>query len=163
MNWEETNMRQLTGVSLLAIKRQSGTEIDYPEGDVYLQEGDRLLILGEAEEIDAFRELAQGDATIPLLGNACQWLLLPSNSPVVGSSLQELHLRRLHNVQVQAIRREGKFISFPDGSVELGAGDRLLICGHPQALAQVEQWFIPPAPPLNLPIPVLHINELLTS
>jgi len=163
MNWEETNLRQLTGVSLLAIKRQSGTEIDYPEGTEFLEPGDRLLIVGEAEEITAFRELAQGAATIPLSGNACQWLLLPPESPVVGYSLQDLHLRRQHNVQVQAIRREGKFVSFPDGSVELLAGDRLLLCGLPQSLVQVEQWFIPPAPPVNLSIPLLDINELLNE
>jgi len=160
MNWEETNLRQLTGVSLLAIKRASGIEINYPEGDVCLEEGDRLLIVGEAEEIDAFKELAQGAATIPLSGNACQWLLLPPDSPVKGFTLQELHLRRQHNVQIQAIRREGKFISFPDGSVELSAGDRLLICGEAIALAQVEQWFIPISLPINLPIPILRINEL---
>ncbi len=163
MNWEETNLRQLTGVSLLAIKRESGIEIDYPEGNEFLEPGDRLLIVGEAEEIAAFRELAQGEATIPLSGNACQWLLLPPESPVVGNSLQDLHLRRHHNVQVQAIRREGKFISFPDGSVELSAGDRLLLCGLPQALVQVEQWFIPPTLPVNLSIPLLDVNELLSE
>ena len=163
MNWEETNLRQLTGVSLLAIKRESGIEIDYPEGNEFLELGDRLLIVGEAEEIAAFRELAQGEATIPLSGNACQWLLLPPESPVVGNSLQDLHLRRHHSVQVQAIRREGKFISFPDGSVELSAGDRLLLCGLPQALVQVEQWFIPPTLPVNLSIPLLDVNELLSE
>ena len=163
MNWEETNLRQLTGVSLLAIKRESGIEIDYPEGNEFLELGDRLLIVGEAEEIAAFRELAQGEATIPLSGNACQWLLLPPESPVVGNSLQDLHLRRHHSVQVQAIRREGKFISFPDGSVELSAGDRLLLCGLPQALVQVEQWFIPPTLPVNLSIPLLDMNELLSE
>ena len=163
MNWEETNLRQLTGVSLLAIKRESGIEIDYPEGNEFLEPGDRLLIVGEAEEIAAFRELAQGEATIPLSGNACQWLLLPPESPVVGNSLQDLHLRRHHSVQVQAIRREGKFISFPDGSVELSAGDRLLLCGLPQALVQVEQWFIPPTLPVNLSIPLLDVNELLSE
>ncbi len=163
MTWEETNLRQLTGVSLLAIKRESGAEIDYPEGNEFLEQGDRLLIVGEAEEIAAFRELAQGDATIPISGNACQWLLLPPESSVVGFSLQELHLRRQHNVQVQAIRREGKFISFPDGSVELLAGDRLLLCGHPQALAQMEQWFIPPTLPINLPMPALNMQDLLAE
>jgi CPA2 family monovalent cation:H+ antiporter-2 len=165
MSWEETKLRQLTGVSLLAVKRLSGAEIDYPEGDIYLEEGDRLLIVGENEEITAFQELAQGDAVIPLVGNACQWLLLPADSPVVGSTLQELHLRRQYGVQVQVIRREGKFISFPDGAVELLGGDRLLLCGDPQALKQVEEWFLSPllnpiTNPVNLPIPVLQVNTL---
>jgi CPA2 family monovalent cation:H+ antiporter-2 len=81
--------------------------------------------------------------------------LVPDNSPVVGKTLTELHIRRQFGVLVQAIRREGKFINFPNGSSDLQAGDRLLLCGNYHALNQTSCWIAPTAPePQLLQIPL---------
>ncbi|WNZ24015.1 sodium:calcium exchanger [Leptolyngbya sp. NK1-12] len=143
MTLEETDLRRLTGVSLMAIERQSGEEIDYPDTQTQLEEGDRLLVVGEPDELAAFSELAKGEAAVPGENASCQWLLVPDDSPVVGKTLAELHIRRQFGVLVQAIRREGKFISFPRGSSDLQAGDRLLLCGNFHALNQASRWIAP--------------------
>ncbi|MBF2047751.1 MAG: cation:proton antiporter [Leptolyngbya sp. IPPAS B-1204] len=145
MTLEETDLRRLTGVSLMAIERQTGEEIDYPDTQTQLEEGDRLLVVGEPDELAAFSELAKGEAAVPGENASCQWLLVPDDSPVVGKTLAELHIRRQFGVLVQAIRREGKFISFPRGSSDLQAGDRLLLCGNFHALNQASRWIAPSA------------------
>lgn len=155
MTLEETDLRRLTGVSLMAIERKTGEEIDYPTAQTQLAEGDRLLIVGETDELVAFSELAKGEAAVPGNNTSCQWLLVPDNSPVVGKTLTELHIRRQFGVLVQAIRREGKFINFPNGSSDLQAGDRLLLCGNYHALNQTSCWIAPTAPePQLLQIPL---------
>jgi CPA2 family monovalent cation:H+ antiporter-2 len=164
MTLEETNLRRLTGVSLMAIKRTSGEEIDYPDGKTVLEAGDRLLVVGATEELAAFDELAKGKAAVPTENASCQWLLVPENSPVVGKTLADLHIRRQFGVLVQAIRREGKFISYPDGKSELLAGDRLLICGGFYSLSLASHWIAPisqPATVLQFPVTKIGVGEAL--
>ncbi len=64
MSLEEVNMRYLTGVSLMAIRRTTGEEIDYPNNQTTLLLGDRLLVVGSAEELTALVEFAEGKITI---------------------------------------------------------------------------------------------------
>lgn len=154
MTLEETDLRRLTGVSLMAIKRHSGEEVDYPTAATRLETDDRLLIVGAADELAAFAELAEGKAAVPGGNTSCQWLLVSDDSPVVGKTLSELHIRRQFGVLIQAIRREGKFINFPTGTSDLQAGDRLLLCGNFHALNQVSRWISPLAEPQLLQIPL---------
>jgi monovalent cation:H+ antiporter-2, CPA2 family len=128
----------------LAVRRHSdGEEIDYPDAHLVLGEGDRLLLVGEATELVAFTELAKGAATVPGDNACCQWMQVPDDSPVLDKTLAELHIRRQFGVLIQAIRREGKFIRFPDGKSDLQAGDRLLLCGNFHALNQARLFIAP--------------------
>jgi CPA2 family monovalent cation:H+ antiporter-2 len=166
MTLEETNLRRLTGVSLMAIQRNTGEEMDYPDARTMLQKGDRLLIVGQPEELAALDDLAKGKAAIPTENASCQWLLVPETSQVVGKTLAELHIRRQFGVLIQAIRREGKFINFPDGSSDLQAGDRLLLCGNLYALNQASRWIVPaPLPATIVPFPVasVSLNETIAE
>ncbi|MDX2099084.1 MAG: TrkA C-terminal domain-containing protein, partial [Leptolyngbyaceae cyanobacterium bins.59] len=155
MTLEETDLRQLTGVSLMAIRRAGGEEVDYPDGQTTLEEGDRLLIIGEAEELAAFDELAKGEAAVPKANTSCQWLVLPEGSPAIAKTLGELAFPQTYGVQVQAIRREGRFIRFPGEEMDLQMGDRLLLCGHSESLIQISDWASTPEAMPILPIPVL--------
>lgn len=162
MTMEETNLRRLTGVSLMAIQRAGGEEVDYPDGKTILMADDRLLVVGETDELAAFDELAKGKAAVPTENASCMWLLVPDDSPVVGKTLAELHIRRQFGVLVQAIRREGKFISFPDGNSDLQVGDRLLLCGGFYSLSQASRWIVPtpqPAPSVQIPLSKLAVGE----
>ena len=162
MTLEETDLRRLTGVSLMAIQRASGEEVDYPNATTKLEAGDRLLIVGEADELAAFGELANGKAAIPGGNTSCQWLLVPENSLVAGKTLAELHIRRQFGVLVQAIRREGKFISYPNGASDLQPGDRLLLCGNFHALTKASYWIAPIEPDKQLvAVPLATLIEPL--
>lgn len=158
MTLEEADLRRLTGVSLMAIRRAEGEELDYPDSQTALEPGDRLLVVGESDELGAFDELAKGEMPVPTKSLSCQWVMLSSNSPIVGKTLSELNLSREYEVQVQAIRREGKFLRFPDGSADLQAGDRLLLCGTVTNLMSVQQVITPKMPLPNLQVPTVKVQ-----
>ena len=159
----QANIRSLTGVSLVAIRRDRGEEIDYPDAKISLEKGDRFLVVGQPEEQAAFNELAKGEVVIPESSTPCQWLQIPEDSLGVGKTLAQLDFRREYGVQVQAIRREGKFIRFPDETVELRVGDHLLLSGGSNPLNQLRQWIAPSSkmPQLAIPIIKVPVSEAL--
>ncbi len=139
MTLEEADMRYLTGVSLMAIRRADGIEIDYPDAQIKLQEGDRLLVVGSDDELAALEEFAKGQAAVPGENSACQWVTVSTKCLVLGKTLKDLDIRQQYEVQVQAIRRDGRFIRFPDGGMDLRSSDQLLLCGSLPSLSQLEQ------------------------
>jgi CPA2 family monovalent cation:H+ antiporter-2 len=163
MTLEEADLRRLTGVSLMAIRRVQGEEVDYPDSQTALEAGDRLLVVGESDELSAFDELAKGEMPVPTKALSCQWVMLPAISSLIGKTLSELNLSREYEVQVQAIRREGKFLRFPDGSADLQVGDRLLLCGTVANLMRVQRVISPqtPRPALQLPTVKAQVSETL--
>jgi monovalent cation:H+ antiporter-2, CPA2 family len=158
MTLEEADMRYLTGVSLMAIRRNNGEQIDYPSAKTKLEESDRLLVVGSDEELAALDEFAQGQATIPGSNSACQWITVNTECEVIGKTLAALDIRRQYGVQIQAIRREGKFIRFPDGNMDLRANDQVLLCGSLSSLNQLEQ-LLTPSSQVSLFIPVVKAAE----
>ena len=140
---EETDMRRLTGVSLMAIRRAGGAEVDYPTGQMMLEQGDRLLIVGEPNELAAFDELAKGEAAVPAPNASCQWLQIAADSPLVGKTLVDLDINARYDVQIQAINRAGKLLRFPEPEEAVELGDRLLLCGSFPALLQARRWISP--------------------
>lgn len=153
MTLAEADLRRLTGVSLMAIRRSSGVEIDYPNGETVLLEGDRLLLVGTPAEISTFSQLASGEIAVPTESRSCQWLRVPVGSPMAGATLANLDLRRKYQIQVFAIRRDGHFIQFPHGDMTIQAGDILLLCGRLAELKQLQDQIVP--------VPISRENPLL--
>lgn len=154
MTLEETDIRRLTGVTLMAIRRAGGAELDYPDATTTLEQGDRLLMVGESNELAAFDELAKGEAAVPAENASCQWIQVLEDSMIVCKTLAELDWRRQYGVQIQAIRRENKFLRFPEDDVDVQAGDRLLLCGSFHALNQATTSIAPKLALSTLPIPI---------
>ena len=154
MTLEETDIRRLTGVTLMAIRRAGGAELDYPDATTTLEQGDRLLIVGESNELAAFDELAKGEAAVPAENASCQWIQVLEDSTIVCKTLAELDWRRQYKIQIQAIRRENKFLRFPADDVDVQAGDRLLLCGSFYALNQATTSISPKLELSILPISI---------
>ncbi|MEO0356670.1 MAG: NAD-binding protein, partial [Cyanobacteria bacterium P01_A01_bin.3] len=55
----ESNLRKLTGATIIAIERKNRLR-RYPLGSTTFKAGDRLLVVGNPEEQDAFNQLFQG-------------------------------------------------------------------------------------------------------
>jgi monovalent cation:H+ antiporter-2, CPA2 family len=158
MTLDEADMRYLTGASLMAIRREGGEEIDYPPAQTKLEQGDRLLVVGSDDELAALDEFAKGQAAVPGENSACQWVTISADSPVVGKTLADLDIRNQYGVMVQAIRRDGKFIRFPDVSKDLQVRDQVLLCGNLLSLNQLVQ-LLDPRSELPLSIPVVKAGE----
>lgn len=133
----ETDCRRLTGVTILALRRTTGEELDYPDVTTILRGGDRLLLVGQDSEITAFRDLAEGEVAAPLLDASCQWVTVPEDSCVKDLTLYSLYTPTQYRVQIQALRRRGEFIRFPKGDTVLQAGDRILLCGSAMDIPKV--------------------------
>ncbi|KAB8320107.1 sodium:calcium exchanger [Tolypothrix campylonemoides VB511288] len=158
MTLDEADMRYLTGASLMAIRREGGEEIDYPPAETTLEEGDRLLVVGSDDELAALDEFAKGQAAVPGENSACQWVTISADSPVIGKTLADLDIRNQYGVMVQAIRRDGKFIRFPDISKDLQLHDQVLLCGNLASLNQLVQ-LLTPVREIPLSIPVVKAGE----
>jgi monovalent cation:H+ antiporter-2, CPA2 family len=61
------SVRPLTGTTIVAIQREDGTQINYPNGGTTFQIGDSCLVVGSAEEQTSFDRLAKGEIEIPIL------------------------------------------------------------------------------------------------
>lgn len=149
MTIQQTDLRHLSGVSVMAIRRSNGEEVDYPDSNTPLNKGDRLLLVGEPEALAILDQLAKGEVQLPSESVSCQWLIIVENSPAVGKTLADIDLLSRYSVQVQALRRQGKFLRWPHPSIDLQAGDHLLLCGGFQNLNQVRCDLIPITPPVN--------------
>jgi monovalent cation:H+ antiporter-2, CPA2 family len=159
MTLEEADMRYLTGVSLMAIRREGGEEIDFPSIETKLQEGDRLLVVGSDSELAALGEFAKGHVAVPGENSACQWVTISTDSSVVGKALADLDIYNQYGVKVQAMRRDGKFIRFPNDSVDLQARDQVLVCGSLVPVNQLVQLLAPATTTVPLPVPVVKAGE----
>lgn len=69
--------------------------------------------------------------------------LVSSASLVAGRTLEEIDLRRQHEVTVLAIRRGDAVLSNPAGDAYLCAGDELIVMGLPEKLGEVDKAFSP--------------------
>jgi monovalent cation:H+ antiporter-2, CPA2 family len=150
MTLEEADMRYLTGVSLMAIRRSNGKEIDYPDGKTKLEEGDNLLIVGADGEIAALNEFAKGQVAVPGENRACQWVTITQNCPVIGKTIADLDIHQKFCVEIQSMRREGRFIRLPGENTDLQNHDQLLLCGSLKAIEELRDFLAPVLVPLAI-------------
>ncbi|BAT53297.1 putative potassium/proton antiporter [Nostoc sp. NIES-3756] len=158
MTLEEADMRYLTGVSLMAIRRANAEEIDYPNNQTKLEAGDRLLVVGAKEEIAALEEFAQGKLAVPDKTSACQWVTVEAKSLILGKTLKDLLLEPQSGIKIQAIRRDGKFIRSPNENTDFRNGDQVLLCGSLPSLNQIQPLFAVVSD-VSLSIPVVKAKE----
>jgi CPA2 family monovalent cation:H+ antiporter-2 len=124
----------------MAITRSNGEKIDYPEPDTAIQKGDTFLMVGETDELATFNKLAKGETPpLPKDTDSSLWVVVPENSVVAGKTLAELTFEQQFGTIVQAIRRKGKYIRFPDGNNAIQASDKLLLFGNLALLADIGQ------------------------
>lgn len=159
MTLAEADVRRLTGVSLMAIQRSGREVINFPSAETELKAGDRLLVVGQSEEIVALKELISGKVAVPSADACCQWLTVPPESFAKGKTLAELDISRCYRVQVQALRREGKFLRFPTGDTDLQVGDRLLLCGSAADLPQVGELITASPVPITTAVNPLEMVD----
>jgi CPA2 family monovalent cation:H+ antiporter-2 len=138
----ELQVRSRFGCTIVEIERQGHT-IMTPEPATVLYPGDRLLLLGTAEQITALREelgkLKAGDELSDLDTVRLQSVPVPAG-PHVGSSLAELRIPLHTGVLVVGINRSGLKTINPAGDERLNAGDELLLLGSPTQISQFETW-----------------------
>ncbi|MDY0384964.1 cation:proton antiporter [Trichlorobacter sp.] len=138
----ELQIRSRLGCTIVEIERQ-GYTIVAPEPAMVLYPGDRLLLLGTAEQITALREelnRVKADDQVPDFDAVrLQSVPVPAG-PHVGASLAELSIPLHTGVLVVGINRSGVKTINPAGEEQLSEGDELLLLGSPNQISQFEAW-----------------------
>jgi CPA2 family monovalent cation:H+ antiporter-2 len=134
MTLAAADIRNLTGVTLMAV-RKGNTTLEYPSGKTILNANDRLLIVGKQEELAAFQDFMMGRKTVE--ASYSHWVTLAEQSTLLGMKLADLCHQ--YEVQVQAVRRQGKLDYTADSEMVLQPGDCLLLQGERDRIQSLEQ------------------------
>lgn len=132
---QEINFRKRFGVNVVAIWRK---------GEVYrtnlqkmpLQRGDTLVVQGESEQIDLIRDRDEflvssvDNAEVSPLHERLLMIRVPSDSNLVGKTLEESRLGDAFGLNVLGIVRDGKTQLIPKPGKTLLGGDTLLVEGR---------------------------------
>jgi len=131
-------------VSILAVSRAGRTTFD-PEASYTLYPGDRVVLLGERENLESAvalitqREFGSqdGDDTFTIAA-----VDVPSACGLGGKTLGELHFRRDFGVTVIGIERGDQRLRTMTASTAIESEDRLIVAGCGHAVASMQAAII---------------------
>lgn len=139
----QCQLRELYGVNIVAI--YSGTQaILAPRGEQKIAARDRLVVLGNDDQIDAFQKVAtrvsrqKFDAQDTLKDFSLKALVLDADNPWVGQSIRASGIREKVSGLVVGLERGGERILNPDPATVLQTGDLLLLVGEETHLASLD-------------------------
>lgn len=127
------DLRALTGVSIVAVDRDSRSFFDLHPGFL-LFPGDRLVLLGENEDLEKARiHLQQSETDAEATEDvhfAIETIEITPGSDFAGRQINELNIREKFNLNVLGILR-GQLRIMPPGAEEtILPGDQLLVLGE---------------------------------
>lgn len=126
-------VRTRLGCTVVEINRQ-GFVLAGPEPHVALFPGDRLLVLGNPEQLAATRaaltrQTTGADESSAFSDARLETVVVPANPGIVGQALWSLRIPHRTGAVVVALRRGGRQQTNPTGDEILDAGDELLVIG----------------------------------
>jgi CPA2 family monovalent cation:H+ antiporter-2 len=139
---QELQVRQLYNINIVAIQR--GQElIAPPRGEQVLHAHDKLVVLGNDDNIDAFKQIISTPTdhrhSVNLLNNfVLKPVMLNPQNPMIGRTIRDSQIRELAHGLVVGMERRGKEILNPDPATVLETGDLLLMVGEPARLKALE-------------------------
>jgi len=138
----EIPLRSTTGVSILAVSRAGRVNFD-PGPDYRIYPGDRLVIMGPAEELrhaegllKQFQENENADAPDHFVVAEIE---LADSSSIVNQTLADIRFRQKHGVTVVGIRRGAKQITTPGPDERLAPKDHLIVIGGARKVDALKQ------------------------
>lgn len=146
----ELDLREHTGATIMAISRGDYTHLD-PHPDTPVFPGDRLVILGNADQTIAARQLLTRlsqtlDGQTATGAFEVDHLYLEDNCPLEGDTLAGANLRGRFGVNVIGIQRGERRITSPGPNEMMLSGDLLWVAGKRDKIAQLRQHTRRPDP-----------------
>jgi Kef-type K+ transport system membrane component KefB/Trk K+ transport system NAD-binding subunit len=130
-------LRSETGVSILAVSRAGRIHYDL-QSDFRVHPGDRLVIMGPAEELRRAEALLNTTRNVDDAKRTDRFVIaevqIGEKSPLAGQTLAEAQFRQKHGVTVVGIRRAKEKITTPAPTERLFAGDSLIVIGNAEAV-----------------------------
>jgi CPA2 family monovalent cation:H+ antiporter-2 len=138
----ELAIRKKFGCSIMSIDRQ-GFLIANPTADERLFSGDKLLLLGSAEQLAPAEQFLRGSGGAKQASEfetiTMEAVEVPEGSASTGKTLAELNLIGRFGIQVCAIERSGKRIPVPSSTEQLLGKDKLLLLGAHENIQSMRQ------------------------
>lgn len=130
----ESKIREKYGVNIVVVSKQQ-QNIIAPRGDVLLHPYDKLLVLGQDEQIDQIKKKLAIFSPIKLpttlLANfRLQPLLILKRHPLLGKTIRDSKVRELVGGTVVGLERRGQRILNPNPDTILKEEDLLLVLGE---------------------------------
>jgi di/tricarboxylate transporter len=140
----ESRIGRALGLNVLSIQRATGQRV-WALPSTELEGGDRLLILGRLDRINAMaaHPLITVEENVPALSGLLSdeiglaEILVTETSTFVGKTLASTHMRQSLRVNVLAIRHGETIRRTSLRNVTLSVGDRLLLQGHCSRLEEL--------------------------
>jgi di/tricarboxylate transporter len=135
---EKSGLRHLPGAFLAELIRQDGQIISAVSPSEVLQEGDRLVFVGNIESMRSLYSL-QGlqpapeqlfKLDTPRHQRCLVEAVVSHTCPLVGKTIREGRFRNVYNAVVIAVARNGERLHGKIGDIRIRAGDLLLIESH---------------------------------
>lgn len=143
----ETLIKHFPSAQVLEVKRR-GRVLQTPLDSLTIRERDRLLItlrgtsFQRLKEQEGIRFEEQRGMNLTKLEDRELKLLeaiIGPRSTLVGKTLEQIGLRRLHGINVLAIHRQGENLKKELSKLRLQYGDTLLMEGPPDAIAELQE------------------------
>lgn len=135
---QEIDLRDKFGVNVVAIYR--GTKnIPAPGREEKIMPGDKLVVLGNEEQIDIFVKSIsiakpQIESKDQLENFELDTLVLRENNPLIGKTIRESNIREIIQGLIVGLERNGKRILNPDSNLVLEKNDLLFMVGSKENL-----------------------------
>jgi di/tricarboxylate transporter len=139
---EQIGFRRRFGLNVLAIWRD-GVRQRTSLQDGPLQSGDTLLVQGSRTRLDKLRDIPDflvskvEAAEVYHLHGRLMVVRVPQDSSLTGKTLAESHLGDAFGLTVLGIVREGATHLVPEATMQLRAGDTILVEGRPEELSTI--------------------------
>ncbi len=144
----ELDLRARFGSTVLEIDRQ-GFVLERVQPDERLFPGDRLLLLGTAEQTAQTAEflsrehpegLAGGGDAADFAESVLETVEVPAGSALDGSTLREARVWEKTGVQILGLERAGERLGHLRADQQVQAGDRLLVAGSAPEIRDFLRW-----------------------
>lgn len=135
----ESRLKQKFGVNIVAIHRGPNKIIIAPHGNEKIMLQDKLVVLGNDEQIDAFKESIGSDCIESVNENilkdfVLKPLMLENDHPLIGQSIKHSKIREKINGTIVGLERNGFRILNPNSATTLKEHDLLLLVGKKDAM-----------------------------
>jgi len=142
----DSKLGSMVDLNVIAIMRH-GRSLLSPSAQTELQAGDRLLVIGLADQlttlrqhqVDIMEEVVYSEEHLRTIGISVVIARIPQKSPFAGQSLEQSDFRIKYGLNVTAIRRGDHLMHSSIRSTLLQAGDVLVVEGTDKRITALRE------------------------
>ncbi|MCL2435495.1 MAG: cation:proton antiporter [Lentimicrobiaceae bacterium] len=127
------------GVNVISIIH-GFSRFDLPSGEDHLFPNDKLVVIGNEEQLNAFKSIIEKEGDFPLKKTKMNLyhISLSPHSSLIGKTKEEIGFRKNHNCMLVCISRKKKNLMNPTSSTVLRSGDLLWLIGEKETILNLE-------------------------